>query len=289
MTVGIKTGQGGAKRPLSIQLGQQPQKKAKISTGVSRVASGGGSGPNTNMMETMFQMMTTMMQQQGGKGQASSGGLDDNQWKGAFHNVLKIKEMATPEYVSEQNPAGSWQSTVTIEDKEYKSQGQTKKLAESLVAKKVMKALFPDEFKAANQKAAKGNPLQQLGVKQEQGTSGEARAQLQHSLTVYLYKHHQRNISKDDVKYEIEEVQAATGIRYQATVTLPDDLGSHQGALTANKKEANELAAKAACKALKGMFASLLAEKAAEKKQKAAEKAAEAKAKKAEKEAAKEA
>lgn len=295
------------KRPAGGLLAPASKKAKKAAPAQSSEGAAGGFGP-LQMMQTMMdstpgneqmQMMSMMMtmmpmmsmmgqmaQMAGGGGgpaaAAPKGGMDDSQWKKNFHELLAKNNVSDkPVYTTEEIGEGAercYRGTVAVQEHTFEAAVNTKgkKEAQQLAAKAAMEELFPDDFKKLsqfNQGLPTAKAIKQAQQQPKPKPELTGKQLLGHMMNCYLWKNHQRNIKKDDCKYETQEVDSDTQARkkaYVSTVTLSEGLSgrSFQGEPCEGKTEAEASAADECVRQLASVFAPIAEERAVAKKEK---------------------
>eukprot|EP00746_Dinoflagellata_sp_MGD_P164360 gnl/MRDRNA2_/MRDRNA2_92951_c0_seq1.p1 gnl/MRDRNA2_/MRDRNA2_92951_c0~~gnl/MRDRNA2_/MRDRNA2_92951_c0_seq1.p1 ORF type:complete len:277 (-),score=99.16 gnl/MRDRNA2_/MRDRNA2_92951_c0_seq1:77-805(-) len=204
----------------------------------------------------------------------------DMQWKIAFNSALQKHSVADrPTYTTEEKSKGKWVSVMAFQDSSYASAQQaSKKAAEQDAAKKALEALYPAEF----QKLMVGSSFQEMMGMKENGQRGKKRkveaeseadvkSKLTRSLQIYISDKHQRLLNKEDITYEVQEIEGEKKT-YVASVTIPAYEGgkAYSGEEKDSKKEAELSAAQIAYDAMSGVLGPMEEEHKEKKKQKQA-------------------
>lgn len=238
-------------------------------------------------MMPMMSMMPGMNRMKGAPG-------NETRWKNHLHNTL-VKQSGTavekPMYSVE--GVGPYVGTVTVDGETYTAEepAPSKKAAEEAAAKAAMVAKFPAEFVKFSQAA---DPMMQgfmgQGQKRKGGPEQEQSSmnKLLDSLQLIITKNHQRNMSKDDIDWDLQELGDE---KYQVTVTIKDSIGEEggktfTGEVCDSKKKAKASAAEVAYENMKDILGPLEEEHKEKKRKKNQESLEALKKRTAEKKAA---
>lgn len=237
--------------------GKGKGKGAPSGAGVSRVATSAAAaalGPAESDHKSQLQILVSKRIQRG----LTKGDLVYSAFEaegGGFTASVTGPEVLSQEYWSAE-PASS------------------KRLAEHAAALAAIQAEFPGAVPGASQPPTKKRKIDASGAAAGAGAGAEDAKDPKSLLCHHAQLLLGRPVTKNDVAYEVHEVEGWEGKLFQATVSLPtyDPSAFHQGQPAENLKQAQANAAQAASEALRSIVEPLEEERKAKKAQQAQEK-----------------
>lgn len=207
------------------------------------------------------------------------------QWKQVLNQALQKHNITDkPEYETAEGGNRKYVATVTIEGQIYNSEelAPNKKAAEQAAAKAAVKELYPDEFQkkamSGSRKPGKGSMMMPVMMEESRGKkrgkehpgNDNPKQRLLNVVQLLVFKKHQRNITSDDLSWEIQEFDGEQGKTYQGsvTITVHEPGKSYTGEVSESKKNAEWAAATIAYDHLKEIFGELEEEHKEKKRKK---------------------